>query len=131
MNNDQQKFDVKQFNVNFDAMKTKAKQELQIKDANILKQLADNENLPKTPIYLQSFEMIFFNLKNTWFNIYDDSLKYTFNLSILNKDDRLFYIGLTCLLFAFLLYTIQILFDFEENTQKEEKIIVEKHFYHK
>lgn len=128
----QQKFDVKQFNVNFDAMKTKTYAESEIIEASKLKALYEKDNLPKVPIYLQTPEEILFNLKRTWFEIYDDFLKNGISVQIFDKGDRLFYIGITFLFFALTLYAIYVLFDFEENSNKDikEKTIIEKHFYH-
>lgn len=133
MNNDvQQEFDIKKFNVNFDAMKTKIYAENEIVEARKLKELEDKNKLPKVPIYLQTPEEIIFNVKNTWFGIYDDVSHNGFQVQFLDKGDRLFYIGLTFLFFAFALYAVYILFDFDESSKKENKeiTIIEKHFYH-
>lgn len=129
-NNPQQEFDIKQFNINFDAMKSKISAQNEIIDAETLAKLNNQSNLPKIPIYLQTPEDIIFNVKTTWFNIYDEIVANGFQLQIFDKNDRLFYIGITCLFFAFVLYTIHILFDFDTGEKQETKTIIEKHFYH-
>jgi hypothetical protein len=129
-NNDQQKFDVKQFNVNFDAMKNAVKAESEVTETKILSQLNDRNNLPKIPIYLQTPEMIIFNVKRTWFDIYDDFNLTGMSINIVNKGDRLFYIGLTLIFFALTLYAVYVLFDFDENNNNKDKVIIEKHYYH-
>lgn len=132
-NNVQQEFDVKQFNLNFDAMKSKIKEENNVTEADVLAKLNDQSNLPKVPIYLQTPETIIFNVKRTWFDIYDDYNKNGTQIQIFDKGDRLFYIGLTLLFFAFALYAVYVLLDFDESGNKEnkEKVVIEKHFYHK
>lgn len=132
-NNVQQEFDVKQFNINFDAMKSKIKEENNVTEAEVLAKLNDQSNLPKVPIYLQTPEAIIFNVKRTWFDIYDDYNKNGSQIQILDKGDRLFYIGLTLIFFALALYAVYVLFDFDESANKEnkEKVVIEKHFYHK
>lgn len=124
----QQEFDVKQFNIEFDAMKAKITAENEIKDKQILQELENKENKQKIPVYLQSPEVILFSIKNTWFNIFDDYTKFGLSLKLIDVDDRLFYIGLTFIFFALTLYALYVLFDFEEvpNTNK----IIENHYYH-
>lgn len=131
-NNVQQEFDVKQFNIKFDAMKSKIKANNDVTEAEALQKLNDQNNLPKIPIYLQTPETIIFNVKRTWFDIYDDFGKNGTQIQILYKGDRLFYIGLTLIFFALMLYAVYVLFDFEESETKDskEKTIIEKHFYH-
>lgn len=130
-NNTEQKFDVKEFNKGFDTMKNKIKEQNHVTDETILKKLNDSENLPKIPIYLQTPEMILFNIRKTWFDIYDDYQIYGPNIQLLDKNDRLFYLGLTILFFAFVLYAIYILFDVDDELNTKEKVVIEKHFYHK
>ena len=56
------------------------------------------------PFYkLNLLEMVI-ELKNTWFSILDELLAGNFNMSILIKDNRLFYVGLTILIIAIILY---------------------------
>lgn len=129
-NNVQQKFDVKQFNVNFDAMKSKTTAQNNVIEAEALDKLNNQNNLPKIPIYLQTPETIIFNVKQTWFDIYDDFDKNGTQIQILDKGDRLFYIGITLIFFALALYAIYVLFDFDEGVKNNEKVVIEKHFYH-
>lgn len=128
---DSTQFDVKQFNINFDALKSKIRENNNIIDEKTLSQLDKKDNLPKIPIYLQNPETIIFNVKQTWFDIYDDLNKYGFQIQILDKGDRMFYLGLTLIFFALTLYAIYVLFDFDDDVNNKEKIVIEKHFYYK
>jgi hypothetical protein len=123
-----EKFDVKQFNVQFDAFKQKTAAKNLVTDEQTLQQLNSQANLSQTPIYLQSPETIIFNVKQTWFNIIDDISKYGFSFNLFFTTDRMFYVGLTLVFFALVLYALYVLFDFEE--EKHEQKIIEKHYFY-
>lgn len=56
------------------------------------------------PFYKLNLLEIAIELKNTWFGILDDLLAGNMSLNIILKDNRLFYIGLTILIIAIILY---------------------------
>ena len=70
-----------------------------------LTQEAELESANKNkPFYkLNLLEMVI-ELKNTWFAILDELLAGNFSMSILIKNNRLFYVGLTILIIAIILY---------------------------
>lgn len=69
-----------------------------------LTQEAELESLKRKPFYkLNLLEMVI-ELKNTWFAILDELLAGNFSMSILIKNNRLFYVGLTILIISIILY---------------------------
>ena len=56
------------------------------------------------PFYQLNLVEILIGLKNTWFGILDDILEGNIKLNILSKKNRLFYVGLTILIIAIILY---------------------------
>lgn len=107
-----QEFDVKQFNVKFDAMKTKVKEENMLTETKILNQL-NTSNSTSVPVYLQSPLDMMFNIKNTWFDIYDELILNGISINLFYSDLRLFYVGLTFILFALMLYSLRVFVDEE------------------
>ena len=66
---------------------------------------AEAEVNPKfKPFYQLNLLEMAIELKNTWFGILDDLLAGNFTLDIILKDNRLFYVGLTILIIALILY---------------------------
>lgn len=55
---------------------------------------------------LNSFEIII-GIKNTWFGLLDDILDKKFDLDIITKSNRMFFIGITLIVVVFLLYIIE------------------------
>ena len=69
-----------------------------------LTQEAELESAKRKPFYkLNLLEMVI-ELKNTWFAILDELLAGNFSMSILIKNNRLFYVGLTILIISIILY---------------------------
>jgi len=122
------KFDVKQFNAKFDAFKQKVATNNIVTDEQTLQKLNSQANITKTPIYMQTPEAIIFNVKQTWFDIIDDISKYGFSFDLVFSHDRMFYVGMTFIFFALVLYALFILFDVEE--EKHEQKIIEKHYFY-
>jgi hypothetical protein len=56
------------------------------------------------PFYKLNMLDIVLELKNTWFSILDDILLGKLSLDIIFKENRLFYVGLTILIIAIILY---------------------------
>ncbi len=69
-----------------------------------LNKYAEGEINNSKPFYKLNLLEMAIELKNTWFGILDDLLAGNMSLSIILKDNRLFYIGLTILIIAIILY---------------------------
>jgi len=76
------------------------------KSENRLKIISDDETkkINNKPFYQLSILEITIELKNTIFGIMDDLLLGNFNMNILFKDNRMFYVGLTILIISIILY---------------------------
>lgn len=112
-------FDLGKFNIVFDRTKDVAKENQRINDLNRLNSLAEE----KTPnnVYDLSLFQIIVNTKDAWFGLLDDLLEQRFELNTFTRDNRLFYIGVTILFFAVILYIYTIIVadkPKEENVQK-------------
>jgi hypothetical protein len=62
------------------------------------------------PLNKLSFSEILVQMKDTWFGILDDILTGNISINIIMKDTRLFYIGLTIIILAFIFYIYDIIF---------------------
>ena len=91
----------------------------------------NGETEVEKPLYQKSIMELFIGLKNTWFDILDDVLAGDFSTNMITKNNRLFYIGLTVIIVALLLY-IYNYFTEEEiiKAPDKETTIVEKHYIH-
>jgi hypothetical protein len=76
------------------------------------------------PIQQQSMSDILIGVKNTWFGILDDILAGDFNLRIFTRSNRLFYIGITLIVVAILLF----LYNYFTEKREEKVITIEKHY---
>lgn len=101
------RFDLGQFNIAFDRNKEIAKESQKINDLNKLNALSQ-ETVHQSLYDLSLFQIII-NTKNAWFNLLDDLLDQNFELETFTKENRLFYIGLTLLLFTIILYLYEII----------------------
>lgn len=99
---DDGKFDIDKFNRDFDQYKEKRKQEMAIRLQKRLDEL--NNPPPPTPAYDLSIGQLAINTKDALFNILDDIINFKFSKDILMKENRLFYIGLTLIIFAIAAY---------------------------
>lgn len=112
------KFDLGQFNKVFEREKELTVQSQRLKDLEKLEALSKTET--QTKLYNLSILEIIINSKNTWFNLLDDLLDQRFELSTFTKDNRLFYVGLTILTFAVILYLYTMIIN-EDNEQSKEQ----------
>jgi hypothetical protein len=101
------KNDLGKFNIVFDRKKEIAKEAQRIKDLNKLSALSE-ETKPVSPYNLSLFQIIV-NTKDAWFNLMDDLLDQRFEIETFTKENRLFYIGITILVFATILYCYAVL----------------------
>jgi len=100
---DQQEF-LKEFNTAFENELAKKQMQYNLKKQELLLKLNENANKP-VYIYQNSISEIFWGIGNTFFGILKDMETLNFD-KIFTKDDRLFYIGITILLFTFILILI-------------------------
>jgi hypothetical protein len=61
---------------------------------------------------------ILIELKNTWFGILDELLSGNITMGILMKNDRLFYVGLTILIIAIILYIYDYMIEPDNSLEK-------------
>jgi len=72
---------------------------------DILNSEAIQELSPKfKPFYKLTLLEMAIELKNTWFGILDDLIAGNISINTIIKDNRLFYVGVTILIFAIILY---------------------------
>lgn len=111
-------FDLGQFNVGFDRNKEIAQESQKISDLNKLNALS--QETVHVSLYDLSLFQIIINIKNTWFNLLDDLLDQKFELSTFTEENRMFYIGLTIVFFAIVLYLYATIMadDSEKNTSQ-------------
>jgi hypothetical protein len=84
-----------------------------------LTQEAELEPVKRKPFYkLNLLEMVI-ELKNTWFSILDELLAGNFSMSILIKNNRLFYVGLTILIISIILY----IYDYAIDSDPLQKLL--------
>jgi hypothetical protein len=113
--NTPKKFNLAQFNKEFENQKDLNKEYQADVDLNRLNKLSSVEI--KTSLYDLSILDILVNTKNTWFNLMDDLLEQRFELATITKENRMFYIGVTILLFSIILYIYYIMSDEGDKTQ--------------
>lgn len=98
--------------------------------ASKTKDIATLNNLNKTSddilVYKQNIYEIIIGIVNTWFGIINDLLMMKI-YGILEKDHRMFYFGLTLVIFALLIYIITELFD---NTVSKEVYDKNRMYFH-
>ena len=124
--NSKKQFDLGKFNNVFDREKQLIIQSNRLKDLDKLNALSQTEN--RTKLYDLALFQIIINSKNAWFDLLDDLLDQRFELQTFTKHNRLFYIGLTIMVFAIIMYLYtMIVSDIEDNTKQPEQI---KKIYH-
>lgn len=106
------KIDLGKFNIIFERNKEVAKESQRLKDLEKLNELSREKQV--ISLYDLSLFDIIINAKNAWFNLLDDLLDQKIELETFTKENRLFYIGLTIIIFATIFY-IYTLFTTEDN----------------
>ena len=69
--------------------------------------LKDMNERYKKNIYNLTLEEIIIGLRNTWFDIIQDLIHFNMSMETFTKDNRMFFIGLSVVIFA-LLYSLSI-----------------------
>lgn len=91
------------FNREFEKTEEEQKQINKEKEEEKLEKL----NTPKVEtkkIYQNTLYDILIGIKNTWLGILDDILNFQYNLETLTKNNRLFYIGITLVIIALIVF---------------------------
>lgn len=101
-NDPNKRFDLGKFNKVFDVNREITKRNQRVRDLQKLNELSSTETM--TSLYDLNLSQILINTKNTWFGVLDDLLDQRFELDTFNRDNRLFYIGLTIVIIAVILY---------------------------
>jgi len=106
-NDPNKKFDLGQFNKVFDVNREITKQNQRVSDIQKLDALSKIET--KTSLYDLNMSQILINTKNAWFNTLDDMLDQRFDMNSITSENRLFYIGLSLVFIAVILYLYTVL----------------------
>lgn len=106
-NDPNKRFDLGKFNKVFDVNREITKRNQRVKDLQKLNELSSTESM--TSLYDLNLSQILINTKNTWFGVLDDLLDQRFQLDTFTREDRLFYIGLTIVIIAVILYLYALL----------------------
>ena len=113
------------FNLEFDKIKQLTKTEI---DKNTAKRLAEMniKSKPKNITDMSVYEILI-GIKDTIFGIGDDIMRGDISIKIITKNNRLFFIGLTMIVFAMLLYLYEIIMD--DDIEVNKKIVEVRHVY--
>lgn len=106
-NDPNKRFDLGKFNKVFDVNREITKRNQRVEELQKLNRLSQVETT--TSLYDLNISQILVNTKNSWFNLLDDLLEQRFQLTTFTKENRLFYIGLTIVFIAVILYLYTIL----------------------
>ncbi len=107
------KFDLDKFNKEFVFKKEKAVVENRIKSQEKIDLLTKEANKPMKSLYNLSVAELIIGVKDTWFGILDDLLGKKIEMKTLTKENRLFFIGLTIIMVATILYLYNFFLDDE------------------
>lgn len=123
------KFDLSKFNTGFEREKKEQKElnkDKQNARLNLLNDVVNNK-----PIYKQTIGEILIGIKDTWFYLIDDLLQQKFTLDTFTKENRLFYIGITLLIFSIILYLLNFFLEKDDEPKiKNNEKIVKKYYYY-
>lgn len=120
------KFDLNKFNAAFEQHKYDLSQKRKLEDEKTLSQL----NAPKAQKPISEYNLldILIGTKNAWFGIIDDLLEQKFIFETFTKGNRLFFVGLTLIFFATVLYLYNFFIE-DEVEHKSEKVVKIEHHY--
>lgn len=116
-NDPNRRFDLGKFNKVFDINREITKKNQRVEEIQKLNKLSHVETM--TSLYDLNISQILVNTKNTWFNLLDDLLEQRFQISTFTKDNRLFYIGLSVVFIAVVLYLYTLLAGDLENDESK------------
>jgi hypothetical protein len=120
---------VSKFNQQFEANKSvMTARNQEIGDQKL--QIMSKQSKIKKP-YQQSFLEVLIGVKDTWFGLIDDILQQRFYMETFNKDNRLFYIGVTIVLIVILIYLYYMIFDDCDSSGPNKKVYEIHYIHHK
>lgn len=117
-------FDLQKFNVAFEKEKERKRKEQELRMKNKLERL--NQSPPRKKLADYSVGELMIGIKDTWFEILDDTLQNKINKELFTKDDRLFFVGLTFFITVLSIFLYIYLFE-EKNTPNQSYVI--RHVY--
>jgi hypothetical protein len=123
---DDKKFDLAAFNKGFDKYAEQEKERIKKLEEERLKLL--NAAPKEKEIYELSIYEILVGVKNSWFGVLDDLLEQRFSWTIITKNNRMFFIGLTFIIITILLYIYSVLTEDDKVQQNAPTEI--HHIYH-
>jgi hypothetical protein len=98
------KMDLEDFNKEFVFKKEQAEIQNKIKSQEKIDKLTAAANKDIKSLYNLSVAELVIGIKDTWFGILDDILAQKIELQTLTKENRLFFMGLTIIFIATVLY---------------------------
>jgi len=121
-------FDPVQFNKDFEAHKENVGHQVSEIEKQRLQEF--NEQEKNKSLYDLSLFEILIGIKDTWFGLFDDLLQQKFFTETFIRDNRIFYIGLTIVIFVIVIYLYNMIFsDFDSSKVNNNKIIEVRHIY--
>ena len=117
-------FNLALFNKTYREDQTKRIAFYRSEDEKLLSQL--DKEPPKLKLHDLSIMQHLLNIKNTWFDLINDLIEQPLNSDILLKNDRLFYIGLTFVLFCLIYFLLSSAIESFDN---DKPVIVENNTY--
>lgn len=124
--NQDKKFDSVLFNKKFDAYADQEKKRIKKMENDRINLLSAEPK--EKEIYQLNIYEILVGIKNSWFGILDDLLEQRFSWSILTKNNRMFFIGVTFIIITVLLYIFSVLTE-DDKTQQNAPTEIH-HIYH-
>jgi hypothetical protein len=104
-NKEKRKLNLANFNISFENEKRQRKMKEKIREKKTLDKL--NQEYIEKPISKLTIGELLINSKNAWFAILDDLIQ--LNLKNIFKDNRLFYIGFTIIIYVLLTYIYEMI----------------------
>jgi hypothetical protein len=105
------KMDLAEFNKEFVFKKEQAEIQNRIKSQEKIDRLTAAANKEIKSLYNLSIAELVIGVKDTWFGILDDLLAQKIEIRTLTKQNRLFFIGLTIIFIATILYLYNFFLD--------------------
>jgi hypothetical protein len=117
--------DLSKFDIIFERNKEIVKQNQDLQNIEKLNTLS--QKTEQVSLYNLSIFQIIVNSKNAWFHLLDDLLDQRFEMDTFTKENRLFYIGITILLIAIILYLYTVIF--YDSNSKDDNVQKIYHIY--
>lgn len=113
-------FNAKKFNSEFELEKKISKESAQISDDNKLN-LLNKVDMSKPLLDYTAYDILL-GIKNTWFGIIDDALSSRWDINMLTKENRLYFIGITMIIIGITMIIIGSIMNFSNEDTESETI---------